>query len=81
MEDTEQQPIRVEIERLTTIGWVKEMAHGLGVTSGLALLAGLELVRNAYFRLLDLLGVRPRRHRRASAFPPGRPRKHTIVQN
>jgi hypothetical protein len=32
-------------------------------------------VRNAYFRLLDRLNLKPRR-RRASAFPPGRPKKH-----
>jgi hypothetical protein len=40
----------------------------------MALLWGLELIRNSYFRMLDRFNVRPR-HKRASAFPPGQPRK------
>jgi hypothetical protein len=35
----------------------------------------MEVVRNIFFRALDRLNVKPRRGR-ASAFPPGQPRKH-----
>ncbi|MGB9382975.1 MAG: hypothetical protein WCB16_20295 [Candidatus Binatus sp.] len=41
---------------------------------GLTLLWGLEIVRDSYFRQLDRLNIRPR-HKRASAFPPGEPKK------
>jgi hypothetical protein len=41
---------------------------------GLTLLWGLEIVRDSYFRLLDRLNLRPR-PKRASAFPPGQPKK------
>jgi hypothetical protein len=65
----------LEIEQLSTLSYVSEFFQGIGIMLGLGILWGLEIVRNAYFRLLDRLNLKPRR-RRASAFPPGRPRKH-----
>jgi hypothetical protein len=65
----------LEIEQLSSLGYLSEVAQGIGITLGLGILWGLEIVRNAYFRLLDRLNLKPRR-RRASAFPPGRPKKH-----
>ena len=55
-----------------------EVAGGVGRALGLTLLWGLEIVRDSYFRMLDRLNVRPR-HKRASAFPPGQPKKRTHV--
>jgi hypothetical protein len=80
MENTEQQtPVQLDIERLTGSDYFWEVVRGVGVALGLGLLWSLEVVRNAYFRLLDTLNVKPRRKRRASAFPPGRPRKRPAV--
>ncbi len=59
---------------LTGANFFKEVAGGIGRAAGLTLLWGLEIVRDAYFRILDRLNVRPR-HKRASAFPPGQPRR------
>jgi len=39
------------------------------------LLWSLEAVRNAFFRVLDRLNIKARPNRRASAFPPGSPRR------
>jgi hypothetical protein len=55
-----------------------EVLYGIAIMSGLALLWGLESIRNAFFRLLDKMNIRPR-VRRASAFPPGPSREHTTV--
>jgi hypothetical protein len=65
----------LEIEQLSTLSYLSELVQGIGITLGLGILWGLEIVRNAYFRLLERLNLKPRR-RRASAFPPGRPKKH-----
>ncbi|MGO9605524.1 MAG: hypothetical protein ACLQAT_19405 [Candidatus Binataceae bacterium] len=72
---TEQPAVRVEIEHLTKGHYLLELTHGIGLTLGMLILWGLEVVRNAYFHLLDRLNVKPRRNMRASAFPPGRPKK------
>lgn len=70
-------PAPLEIEQLSTLSYLSEVVQGIGITLGLGILWGLEIVRNAYFRLLDRLNLKARRRRRrASAFPPGRPRKH-----
>lgn len=61
-------------ETLSRIGVVGSVLYGIGVSLGLALLWLMEIVRNIYFRALDRLNIKPRR-RRASAFPPGQPRK------
>jgi len=66
----------LEIEQLSRLSYLSEVVQGIGITLGLGILWGLEVVRNAYFRLLERLNLKPRRPRRASAFPPGRPKKH-----
>jgi hypothetical protein len=65
---------RVQIRPLAGADFFKEVAGGIGRAAGLTLLWVLEIVRDAYFGILDRLNVRPR-HKRASAFPPGQPRK------
>lgn len=66
--------IEIRIQPLRGRALVGEIADGVGRALGLTLLWGLEIVRDSYFRLLDRLNVRPRR-KRASAFPPGKPKK------
>jgi hypothetical protein len=74
MERTEEtRPAPLEIEQLSTLSYFSELAQGVGLTLGIGILWGLEIIRNAYFRMLDRLNIKPRR-KRASAFPPGRPR-------
>ncbi len=68
--------VQVQVRPLSGRELVTEVAGGIGRALGLSLLWGLEIVRDAYFRVLDRLNVRPRR-KRASAFPPGQPRKRT----
>ncbi|MGC1679125.1 MAG: hypothetical protein WA740_16465 [Candidatus Binataceae bacterium] len=71
---------KIDHERLPPGNFLKEVGRGVGVLFGLGLLWGLEIVRNAYFRALDKIGVKPRT-RRSSAFPPGQPKKHTVIQS
>jgi len=74
MERTEEtRPAPLEIEQLSTLSYFSELAQGVGLTLGIGILWGLEIIRNAYFRMLDRLNIKARR-KRASAFPPGRPR-------
>ncbi len=61
-------------EQLSLGGFFGSVLYGIGVTLGLALLWVMEIFRNLFFHALDRLNVKPRR-RRASAFPPGEPRK------
>jgi hypothetical protein len=70
--------VHVEVTSLRGRALALEVAGGLGRALGLTILWGLEIVRDAYFRTLDRLNVRPRR-KRASAFPPGQPKKRTHV--
>ena len=76
--ETGEEKARVEVRIAPLSGGelVKEVAGGVGRALGLTLFWGLEIIRDAYFRVLDRLNVRPR-HKRASAFPPGQPRKRT----
>lgn len=69
---------QVEVKQLRGRALVMEVAGGVGRALGLTLLWGLEIVRDTYFRMLDRLNVRPRR-KRASAFPPGQPKKRPHV--
>lgn len=71
-----QEPLK--IEKLGAGSTVLEIFRGIGIALGLSLLWTLEAVRNRFFRVLDRMNVRPR-PRRASAFPPGRPRKRAPV--
>ncbi|MHB8384236.1 MAG: hypothetical protein ACYDC3_18070 [Candidatus Binataceae bacterium] len=81
MENAPEQPdVKIEQERLPAGNYMKEVARGVGVLLGLGLLWGLEIARNAYFRMLDRTGVKPRT-RRSSAFPPGQPKKHTVIRS
>jgi hypothetical protein len=63
-----------ETEHMRLGEFLGQVLSGIGVAIGLSLLWLMEIVRDAYFRVLDRLNVKPRHHRRASAFPPGRPR-------
>lgn len=75
METTQEKTrVEVKIEPLSGLPLIREVAGGVGRTLGLTLLWGLEIVRDSYFRQLDRLNIRPR-HKRASAFPPGEPKK------
>jgi hypothetical protein len=73
-EDSDYKP-----ERLTPIQVFGEILQGIAIAFGLALLWMMELVRDGTFRLLDALNRKPR-ERGASAFPPGRPRRHRVKQ-
>jgi hypothetical protein len=65
---------QVQVRPLAGADLFKEIAGGIARAAGLTLLWSLEIVRDAYFGILDRLNVRPRR-KRASAFPPGQPRR------
>ncbi|HEV2169609.1 MAG TPA: hypothetical protein VGR40_01610 [Candidatus Binatus sp.] len=77
MESAEEKPrVEVRVQPLRGGELALEIAGGIGRTLGLTLFWGLEIARDSYFRLLDRLNVRPR-HKRASAFPPGKPKKRS----
>jgi hypothetical protein len=79
MEPTQEKaPVELRVEPLRGSRLVLEVVGGVGRTLGLTLLWGLEIVRDSYFRQLDRLNVRPR-HKRASAFPPGQPKKQRTI--
>jgi hypothetical protein len=67
------------VRPLSTLGFLFYILHGVGVTVGLCLFWILEVVRNNFFRLLDGLNLKAR-IRRASAFPPGQPRKRPLTE-
>jgi hypothetical protein len=80
MESTQEKAaVDVRIEPLRGLPLMLEVIGGVGRALGLTLLWGLEIVRDAYFRQLDRLNVRPR-HKRASAFPPGQPKKQRTTR-
>jgi len=80
MEETSEQKVLPPVEeQLGVSGYLVELLHGIGVMLGLALLWSLEGVRNFYFRILDRWNIKSRPSKRASAFPPGRPRRHKAV--
>lgn len=68
----------VVVNQLSTAGFLFYILHGLGVSLGLCLLWALEAVRNGCFRLLDRMNLKART-RKASAFPPGQPRKRPLT--
>lgn len=63
-----------EIEQLSLRRTALEVVIAVAITLGLAALWLLENVRNFFFGLIDRIGLKGRPHR-ASAYPPGRPRK------
>ena len=80
MAETVQQQINdsqtaFQVQRMSLGALFGTVLYGVGVTLGLALLWIMEIVRNAFFRTLDRLNIKPRRRHHASAFPPGQPRK------
>ncbi len=78
-DDVQKNGVRPEYDELRTPSLVKEVFTGIGIASGLALLWAFEAMRDRYFRLLDRMKFRPWSHR-GSAFPAGRPRRHTTVE-
>jgi hypothetical protein len=67
------------VRPLSTFGFLFYILHGLGVALGLCLFWGLEAMRNNIFRLLDRMNIKAR-VRKASAFPPGQPRKRPLTE-
>ena len=67
------------VEPLSTFGFLFYILHGAGVALGLCVLWGLEAARNSAFRLLDRMNIQAR-VRKASAFPPGQPRKRPLTE-
>jgi hypothetical protein len=67
------------VRPLSTLGFLFYILHGIGVTLGLSLFWGLEVVRNNFFRLLDRMNMKAR-VRKASPFPPGQPRKRALTE-
>ena len=79
MEQSIQEPsTEVRIDKIEGANFVYEVVRGIGVALGLGLLWGLEIVRDAWFAVLDRANFKPRR-KRASAFPPGEPQNRKIV--
>lgn len=67
------------LDRLKPGSVFTEIFYGIGIMLGLGLLWGMESVRDACFRLLDKMNIKPR-PRRASAFPAGPAHEHTTAQ-
>lgn len=78
-ETTEQKQLPLEPQPLSKTTFVLEVFQGIGVMLGLGLLWMLESVRNVVFRLLDRWNFKPRPPRKASAFPPGSPRRRNVA--
>jgi hypothetical protein len=66
------------VKQLSTGQFLFYILHGVGVSLGLCLLWVLEAMRNRAFRLLDRANLNART-RKASAFPPGQPRKRPLT--
>ncbi len=66
------------VKNISTAGFLFYILHGVGVSLGLCLLWGLEATRNSAFRVLDRMNIKART-RKASAFPPGQPRKRQLT--
>jgi len=61
-------------EQTRRLQFLSEVLQGIAIAFGLGLLWIMETVRDAWFTMLDRFNLRART-RRASAFPPGRPRR------
>jgi len=60
----------VEVEQLPRGDFFRQVAKGIGISSGLLLLWVMETGRNGFFWLLDRLHVPAHRRAHGSAFPP-----------
>ena len=60
---------------LSRMQFFGQVLYGIGVSLGLTLLWVMETVRDAFFRTLDRLNIKPSHRGSVSAFPPGQPRK------
>jgi hypothetical protein len=67
------------VRPLSTMGFLFYILHGIGVALGLCIFWGMEAARNNIFRLLDRMNLKAR-VRKASAFPPGQPRKRPLTE-
>jgi hypothetical protein len=74
-----EQEIDFTPDPMRRLKFVSELCQGIGIASGLGLLWIMETVRDGVFGLLDRVNLKPR-PRRASAFPPGRPRRSATRQ-
>ncbi len=61
-------------EPMRRMQFVSEMMQGVAIALGLGLLWMMEAVRDVWFAVLDRVNLKSPT-RRASAFPPGRPRR------
>ncbi|HUY18220.1 MAG TPA: hypothetical protein VMV15_03245 [Candidatus Binataceae bacterium] len=66
-------------ERISRLEFLNQIMQGLLIALGLGMLWMMESVRNGFFGLLDRFNLKPR-GRKASAFPPGRPRRRVVKQ-
>jgi len=67
-----------EVDKLSGLQLPFEVVKAIGTALGLTLFWSLEKARDGIFHLLDRMNLKPR-IRRASAFPPGRPRRRRRV--
>lgn len=66
--------LKITPEPIGKAEFIFDVIQAVAVMFGLALLWLLEVIRNIFFRVLDRLNIKSD-PRRASAFPPGRPKK------
>ncbi|HTW89912.1 MAG TPA: hypothetical protein VMD75_18095 [Candidatus Binataceae bacterium] len=66
-------------DRMTRLQFFSQVMQGLLIALGLGVLWLMETVRNVFFDLLDRFN-RKAHGRKASAFPPGRPRRRVVKQ-
>jgi hypothetical protein len=66
-------------EPISRLEFLNQITQGLLIALGLGMLWMMESVRNGFFNLLDRFNFKPR-GRKASAFPPGRPRRRVVKQ-
>lgn len=64
-------------EPMKRLQFFNQVLQGLLIALGLGVLWLMESVRNVFFDLLDRFN-RKARGRKASAFPPGRPRRRVV---
>lgn len=66
-------------EPMKRLQFLNQVLQGMLIALGLGVLWLMESVRDGFFNLLDRFNLRARR-RKASAFPPGRPRRRAVKQ-